>query len=162
MGGSELFAGLLDGRRVTNVESLGAIVGAVTGGSAFSAVLVADGGILAGNGVVLARREALETSRGEVKICAGGEVFGLIVANVLLTSRELSSTDGNSIAKVSCLFTGRPVPSGSGPKATHDDCVNCVMNCVNYLRKICVNYLRNDCVKCVMNCVNYLRKICVI
>ena len=101
MGGSELFAGLLDGRRVTNVESLGAIVGAVTGGSAFSAVLVADGGILAaGNGVMFARREALETSRGEVKICAGGEVFGLIVANVLLTSRELSSTDGNSIATV--------------------------------------------------------------
>lgn len=72
----------------------------MTGGSAFSAVLVADGGILAGNGVMLARREALETSRGEVKICAGGEVFGLVVANVLLTSRELSSTDGNSIAKV--------------------------------------------------------------
>jgi len=73
----------------------------VTGGSAFSAVLVADGGILAaGNGVMFARREALETSRGEVKICAGGEVFGLVVANVLLTSRELSSTDGNSIAKV--------------------------------------------------------------
>ena len=103
MGGSELFAGLLDGRRVTNVESLGAIVGAVTGGSAFSAVLVADGGILAaGNGVMFARREALETSRGEVKICAGGEVFGFVVtvANVPLTSRELSSKDGNSIAKV--------------------------------------------------------------
>ena len=122
MGGSELFAGLLDGRRVTNAESWGAIVGAVTGGRAFSAVLAADGVILAGNGDMLARREGLETRRGEVKICAGGEVFGLVVANVLLTSRELSSTDGNSIAKVSCLFTGRPVPSGSGPKATHDDC----------------------------------------
>ena len=122
MGGSELFAGLLDGRRVTNAESWGAIVGAVTGGRAFSAVLAADGVILAGNGVMLARRrrEGLETSRGEVKICAGGEVFWLVVADVLLTSQELSSTDGNSIAKVSCLFTGRPMPSGSGPKATHD------------------------------------------
>ena len=105
MGGSELFAGLLDGRRVTNAESWGAIVGAVTGGRAFSAVLAADGVVLAGNGVMLARREERETIRGdsgEVKICAGGEVFGLpvVVANVLLPSRELSSTDGNSIAKV--------------------------------------------------------------
>ena len=120
MGGSELFAGLLDGRRVTNVESLGAIVGAVTGGSAFSAVLVADGGILAaGNGVMFARRGGLETRRGEVRICAGGEVFGLIVANVLLTSRELSSTDGNSIAKV-LLSLHRPARAiRVRPKATH-------------------------------------------
>ena len=84
----------------------------MTGGSAFSAVLVADGGILAGNGVMLARREALEISSGEVKImiCAGVEVFGLVVANVLLTSRELSSTDGNSIAKI-FLSLHRPARS---------------------------------------------------
>ena len=48
-------------------------------------------------------------------------MFGFVVANVSLTSRELSDTIGISIAKVFCLFTGpgRPVPSGSGSKA-HD------------------------------------------
>jgi hypothetical protein len=49
-------------------------------------------------------------------------VFGFVVANILLTSRELSDIIGISIAQVFCLFTGRtgrPVSSGSGSKA-HD------------------------------------------
>ena len=54
-----------------------------------------------------------------VDLSALGEVFGFVVSNVPLTSRELCDAIGCSIVYLSCLFTVRPEPSGSGPKA-HD------------------------------------------